>query len=359
MAQFTVYHTDPSEQLGTLAIERAALAEIDAELRTIERGKSPRELARLLGDADALLVLGAPITAEVLDAMPRCRVVVRYGVGVDTLDLEGATARDVICAHVPDFCQEEVANHALLLMLAVVKTLIPLDAAIRAGDWRRGSFAPMQHLHGQTLGLVGCGHIARAMAKRGRALSMELAGYDPYIDAGVAEAAGITLLPSLEALLERSDVVSVHTPLSADTRHLIDAAALARMKPSAYLINTSRGPVIEEAALVHALRHGVIAGAGLDVFEQEPPAADSALRTMANVVLTPHSASYSDYAFALLSRRVAQSAVHVLTGHWPRFVANPGVRERLELQPCPDPPTDFSPRPFRPGAGSPARGRGR
>ena len=341
MARFTVYHSDVSDQLEGLQREREFLSEIDADLRVIEPGKSPQELAPLLGDADAVLVVSAPITAEVLDAMPKCRVVVRYGVGVDTLDLEAATKRGVICAHVPDFCQEEVANHALLLMLAVVRKLVPLDTAIRAGDWRRGSFAPMQQLHGQTLGLVGCGHIARAFAKRAQALSMQIIGYDPYLDVSLAEAAGITLRPSLETVLEDSDVVSIHTPLTPETHHLLDAAALGRMKPSAYLVNTSRGPVIEEVALVEALRQGVIAGAGLDVFEQEPLVADSPLRGLEGVVLTPHSASYSDYAFALLARRVAQSAMHVLTGHWPRFVANAGVREKLDLLPCPDPPAGF------------------
>ena len=340
MAKFTVYHSDSSPS-SAMTIEREGLAPIDAELRIVESGKSAQELATAMTDADAVLVSRAPITAAVLDSMPNCKVVVRYGVGVDTLDLDAAAERGVICAHVPDFCQEEVSNHALMLMLAAVKKLIPLDRAIREGDWRRGGLAPMQHLHGQTLGLVACGHIARAFAKRGQALSMRVVAYDPYVDEATAAAAGIELIPSLDQLLTESDVVSLHPPLTPQTRHMIDAAALDRMKPTAYLINTSRGPVVDQPALVDALRSGAIAGAGLDVFEPEPLAQNSPLRDMDNVVLMPHSASYSDFAFDLLSRRVAQSAVHVLTGHWPRFVANSAVREKLDLQPCPDAATDF------------------
>ena len=337
MARFTVYHSDASPQFGDFAIERQVLARVDAELRLVQRGPSGAELARRLHDAHALLVGGAGITAEILDAMPNCRVVVRYGVGVDTLDLDAATERAIVCAHVPDFCVDEVANHALLMMLALVKRLIPLHRTLREGDWRRGSLAPMQQLHGQTLGLVACGRIARAFAVRARTLSMRVIGFDPYLGPAVAQEAGIELVPSLHDLLHQADVVSIHTPLTAETRRLIDAPALAAMKPTAYLINTSRGPAVDEAALIACLASGGIAGAGLDVFETEPLSASSPLRSLDNVVLTPHSASYSDHAFRLLSRRVAESAADVLTGHWPRFVANPAVRDRLDLRPSAHP----------------------
>lgn len=337
MARFVVYHSDASPRFGDYQIERDTLAAIDAELRLIPPGQTAAELATLMPDADAVIVGGAPITAAVLDGMPNCKVVARYGVGVDTLDLDAAAARGVICAHVPDFCMEEVGNHALLLMLAAVKKLVVLDRTVRAGTWRPPTLAPMQHLHGQTLGLVACGNIAQAFAKRAHALSMRVIGYDPYLDPARAQAAGIELVPTLGDLLAQSDVVSVHTPLNPETRHVINAETLAAMKPSAFLINTSRGPTVDQAALVDALQRGRIAGAGLDVFEEEPLPADSPLLALDNVTLTPHSASYSDEAFRLLSRRVAQSAVHVLSGQWPRFVANPAVRARLDLAPCPDP----------------------
>jgi D-3-phosphoglycerate dehydrogenase len=333
MADHIIYHSDASQNFGDFSIEREQMARVAGELRLVEPRKPAAELATLMTDADAVIVGGAPITAEVLDSMPNCKVVVRYGVGVDTLDLEAATERGVICAHVPDFCWEEVANHALMLMLATVKNLVPLDRAVRDGTWRPGPLAPMQQLHGQTLGLVAAGHIAQAMAKRGTALSMRVIAFDPYIDPDLAAAAGIEIVPTFDALLAESDVVSVHTPLTEDTRHIIDATALRKMKPTAYLINTSRGPAVDEVALVDALERGEIAGAGLDVFETEPLAASSALTEMDNVVLTPHSASYSDFAFRLLSRRVGESVVDVLSGHWPRFVANQGMLAKADLQP--------------------------
>ena len=333
MASFIVYHSDASPAFGDYSIEREQLDRIDAELRLIEPRKPAPELATLMNDADAVIVGGAPITAAVMESMPNCKVVVRYGVGVDTLDLEAATEQGIICAHAPDFCMEEVGNHALMLMLATVKRLVPLDRAVRGGTWRPGPLSPMPHLHGQTLGLVACGNIAQALAKRAAALSMRVIGFDPYIDPELAQAAGIELVPTLPDLLAQSDVVSVHAPLSDETRHIIDAAALAAMKPTAHLVNTSRGPTVDEVALVDALERGEIAGAGLDVFEQEPLRADSPLTAMDNVVLTPHSASYSDFAFQLLSRRVGESVVDVLSGHWPRFVANKGILNALELEP--------------------------
>ncbi len=337
MARFTVYHTGRTDMPP---VEQEILAAVGAEIRLIAPEKPAAELAALMPDADAVLVIYAPITAEVLDGMPNCKVVVRYGVGVDTLDLDAATERGVICAHVPDVNRREVANHALMLMLAVTRKLIVQDRAIRDGGWTIGALAPTPELYEQTLGLVACGPIARLLAERARALSMRVIGYDPYADPARAVAAGIELLPSLEEVLSRSDVVSVHAPHTPETEHMIDAAALARMKPSAHLLNTARGPVIDEAALIAALQSGTIAGAGLDVFEHEPMAADNPLRSMDNVVLTPHTAHYSDRSRATVARRVAESAAHVLTGHWPRFVANKGVLDKLDLKPCPDPPDD-------------------
>lgn len=338
MATYRVYHSDANPGVfADYPIERQQLRRVDAELELIGANKSAEELATLMTDAHAVIVGSAPITDEVLASMPQCKVVARYGVGLDTLDLDAATEHGVVCAHVPDFCMEEVANHALLLLLSAVKKVVPLDRAVRDGTWRAGSLSPMAHLHGQTLGLVACGNIAQAMAKRARALSMRVIGFDPYVSAEAVETAGIELVPTLEVLLHEADVVSVHAPLTEQTRHIIDAAAFAQMKPSAFLVNTSRGPTVDEEALIEALREGRIAGAGLDVFEHEPLPGDSPLTEMDNVVLTPHSASYSDFAFQLLSRRVGESVVDVLSGHWPRFVANPAIRERLELKPTSHP----------------------
>ena len=333
MPDYIVYHTDcATSTFGDYPIEREVLSHIGAELRLIPPGKTAAELCTLMNDADAIIVSKAPITGAVLDSMPKCKVVVRYGVGLDTLDLGAAAERGVICAHVPDFCAEEVSNHALMLMLAVAKKTIMLDGWVRDGSWRPRSLAPMVHLHGQTLGLIACGNIAQAFARKAQALQMQVLAYDPYLDPARAAALNIALVSSLDELLVQSDVVSIHAPLTPETRHLINAATLAQMKPSAYLLNTARGLIVDEQALIAALQKGQIAGAGLDVFEQEPLPADSPLTGMDNVVLTPHSASFSDYAFQLLSRRVAESVVDVLEGYWPRFVANPAVRDKVQLQ---------------------------
>ena len=334
MSKYTVYHTDiATSTFGDYPIEREILTRGGAELRLIQPHKTADELCTLMADADAIIVSKAPITAAVLDSMPNCKVVVRYGVGLDTLDLDAAAERGVICAHVPDFCAEEVSNHALMLMLAAVKKVVLLDRWVRDGSWRPRSFTPMQHLHGQTLGLIACGNIGRAFARKAQALNMQVLAYDPYCDPAQAQTLGIRLLSNLNELLAQSDIVSVHAPLTGETRHMINAEALAAMKPSAYLLNTARGPIVDQQALIAALQSGQIAGAGLDVFEQEPLPADSPLTSMENVVLTPHSASYSDYAFQLLSRRVAESVIDVLEGYWPRFVANPAVREKVQLKP--------------------------
>ena len=336
MARFTVYHTSA---ITVPRVEQEAVAALDGELRIIAPGKSAAELATVMPDADCMLVGLAPITAEVLAGAPNCKVVVRYGVGVDNVDLDAATAQGVVVAHVPDVHRREVANHTIMLLLASTRKLIPQDRAIRAGGWSIGPLAPTPRLYEQTLGLVACGHIAREVAKRAHAMSMRVIGYDPYVDRKLTDEAGIEMIDALPDLLAQSDVVSIHAPTTDETRHMIDAAAFAQMKDTAHLINTARGPVVDGAALVQALQSGAIAGAGLDVHEPEPLPVDSPLRSMDNVVLTPHSAYYSDYATGILIGRAAESMVHVLTGHWPRFVANKGVLGKLDLKPCPDPPS--------------------
>ena len=331
MSQYRVYHSDVRKDPNAHGIEREQLARIDADLVFIPRGKGARELAQLMTNADAIIVAQAPITRQVLTSMPNCKAVVRYGVGVDTLDLEAATECGVVCAHAPDFCLEEVANHTLMLLLAAAKRLPVLDRSIRSKGWLPNPMGPVPHFHGQTMGLIACGNIARAFAQRCRALSLKVLGHDPYLDDGTAREAGIKLV-DLDDLLARSDFISVHLPLTEKTRHMVNADVLAKMKSTAILINTSRGPVVDEVALIDALEKGVIAGAGLDVFEVEP-LPHSPLTTMDNVVLTPHVASTSDFAQELIARRVGESVVDVLSGHWPRFVANKGILDRLDLKP--------------------------
>ncbi|MPZ99426.1 MAG: C-terminal binding protein [Dehalococcoidia bacterium] len=328
---FLVVHADAVDEAAFM-IERQIIEAAGGVLR-LSRSATEDERITALREADAVLVSAAQMTPRVCQGLDRCKLIVRYGVGLDSLDIPAATDCGIVIAHFPDFCQPEVANHALMLLLASAKKLVPLDRAVRSGQWRPGPLGPMQHITGQTLGLVAYGNIARFFAKRARSLDLEILAYDPYVPDEVFAADGVERASSLDALLERSDYVSVHTPLTPETHHLMGAAQFRAMKPTAYLINTSRGPVVDEAALVDALRAGEIAGTGLDVFEQEPLPGSSPLAEMENVVLMPHSASYSDRAFDTMKRRVGETVVDVLVnGRWPEFVPNRAtVRPRVAL----------------------------
>jgi D-3-phosphoglycerate dehydrogenase len=236
----------------------------------------------------------------------------------------------IVVANVPDASVEEVSNHALALLLACSRKVTLLDRALRAGTWSHTLFPPMGTLYGQTLGLVGFGRIARAPARKAQALQMRVLAADPLVPELEVRRANAELV-DLDRLFAESDFVSLHAPLVTETRHFSGAAQLHAMKSSAYLINTARGPLIDQTALVEALQAGGIAGAGLDVFEQEPLAADDPLLHLPNVVLTPHSAAYSDTGIRELRRRTGEAAADVLRGVWPRGVANADVTPRYPL----------------------------
>ena len=324
--RYLVVHAD-ADAGGDYGEERSWVESAGAEFR-LNNAREEEALIANLRDADVVLVNAAPITRRVMEAMPRCRCVVRYGVGVDNVEVAAATELGIVVANVVDFCTEEVANHALLLLLACAKRLLPLDADMRAGHWRRTPLAGMPPIWGQTLGIIGLGNIGRSLARKALALQMTLLGYDPYVQPQTLD--GVRLV-GLRELLAQSDFVSVCAPLTAETRHLIGAAELALMKPSAILINTARGPLVDEAALVEALRSGRLAAAGLDVFEEEPLPADSPLLGLANVVLTPHTAGISEASVRRVKTEVGQAAAAVLSGRWPKSVVNPNVRPRVAL----------------------------
>ncbi|MDQ3674570.1 MAG: C-terminal binding protein [Gemmatimonadota bacterium] len=283
---------------------------------------SPAELVDHVHGADGLIVPSVPVTARVIEAMPGCRGIVAASIGFDHIDLAAATGRGILVANVPDFCIREVANHTMGLLLTCVRKIALLNTAMHAGRWDRTVFHPMAPIHGETLGLVSFGRIARQVALRARAFELELLAYDPYVDAAIAAEYGVALVP-LDELLRRSDYVSVHAPRTASTRHLIGRREIGLMKPTAMLFNTGRGGVIDEAALVAALRAGQIAGAGLDVFEQEPIAPDHPFRGMENVVLTPHAGGYSESSIQTVRRSAAEEMARILTGELPRNLVNP------------------------------------
>jgi D-3-phosphoglycerate dehydrogenase len=298
--------------------ERAVLDGHDVELRVLQC-RVPEEVADQAGDADVLINQYVPITGEVLDALPRCRLVVRYGVGVDNVDVEAAEARGVWVANVPDYGRDEVADHTLALALALLRGVVTLDRSVRDGAWDLEAARPLRRLATLTYGVVGCGAIGVAVARRAAGLGMRVLGYD------------LDRVPSdppiervgLEELLEAADLVSLHAALTPASHHLIGAAALARMRPTAYLVNTARGGLVDASALLAALEAGELAGAALDVFEQEPPdELGWRLARHPRVVATPHAAWYSEEAFHTLKTEVAREALRVLQGGQPRSPVN-------------------------------------
>jgi len=284
------------------------------------------DLAR---DADAAIVQYAPLTARVFGELRRCRVVARYGIGVDNIDVAAASEHGIWVTNVPGFCATELAEHALAFILLFARRLTRLDRSVRAGQWDAiGVMRPTRRLAELTLGLVGFGRVGREVAARARAFGLTVVATAPHTSAETMAEYGVGKV-SLDQLLERADFVSLHLPLTAASRHLIDGKRFGQMKPSAYLINTSRGPIVDETALIAALQTGQIAGAALDVLEREPPASDHPLLALENVVITPHAAYFSDDALAFLQTAVAQEVVRVLGGELPRSPVNPGISARV------------------------------
>ena len=308
-------HTDADPERVAAALETKLLGEAGIDVRG-RRCRSEEEVIELASQADVILNGLVPITRKILEAVGRCKAVARYGVGYDNVDLDAATEQGIAVIHVPDYCAEEVSNHVMAFLLAWAKQLVPFDSAIHQGEWDHRFVPKVQSVHQQTLGIVGVGRIGIAVADKARAFSMHVVAYDPYVPP--------------EALAQ-SDYVTIHAPLTPATQHLIGVEELKAMKETAFLINTSRGPVVDEAALVQALQEGWIAGAGLDVFESEPLPADSPLRAMANVVMTPHTASQSPLATIRLRTRIAEEVVRALNGEFPLNVANPAVKAKARL----------------------------
>jgi D-3-phosphoglycerate dehydrogenase len=304
----------------SVAIERRIVEDAGLGLE-LRQCRTEEEVAAACRDAAGLIVQYAPITRAVLSSLPRCRVVVRYGVGTDTVDIDAATDVGVAVCNVPDYGVEEVSDHALALLLALGRGIVTLDRAVRGGDWSLASAPGVRRLRGRVLGLVGLGRIGRAVARKAVALGLEVVAHDP---AAAPPAPGVTPV-GLDELLARSDFVSLHAPLQPATRHLFDDAAFRRMKPGAFLINTARGGLVDTDALTRALAEGRLAGAGIDVLEQEPIAPDHPLLEQPNCLLTPHAGWFSQDAFAELKTKAAQEAVAVVTGAVPRYCLNPQV----------------------------------
>jgi D-3-phosphoglycerate dehydrogenase len=307
----------------SIEIERDVLAPIGAELVLAQRGDE-EELVRLAPGADAILTCWQKVTARVLDAAQRCRIVARYGIGLDNIAVDRATELGILVTNVPDFCLDEVSDHAMALLLTAARRVAAFADETRQGVWNPAAGRALPRLRGQTLGLIGFGAIARTLVPKALGFGLEVIAYTPRLRAD-EPMPGVRAVAGLDELLARADYVSVHAPLTPETRGMIGAAQLGRMKPTAWLINTSRGPIVDEVALVDALRSGRIAGAALDVFAAEPPAADHPLLSLPNTIVTPHVAFASEAAVRDLQRRAAERVAEALRGELPRNVVNPAV----------------------------------
>jgi D-3-phosphoglycerate dehydrogenase len=262
------------------------------------------------------------VTGDAIRAATGCRVVGRYGVGVDNIDVPAATALGIPVTYVPDYCVDEVSEHTLALTLALLRKVAIADRRVRGGEWSAKALEPIRRIRGLIFGTVGFGRIARAAAAKAAAIGMEVVAHDPFVDADAIAAAGARPAGTLTELLETADVVSLHVPMTAENRHLIGAAELARMRPDAVLVNTARGGLVDTAAVLAALRAGQIAGAGLDVLETEPPTWSEGLADEPNLIVTPHIAFYSEQSLVDLKRKAAEAVAAVLTGAQPAAVAN-------------------------------------
>jgi D-3-phosphoglycerate dehydrogenase len=312
--------------------EERVLRPMGIDLRVVT-SRDRGDLRAALVPADAVMSQFARLDADMIAAMPRCLAIVRYGVGYDGVDVAAATKAGICVVNVPDYGTEEVALHALSLLLAVHRRLTRYDAALREGRWMQGTqiTPPIHRLHGLTLGIVGLGRIGRTVASYAVPLGLRVCAYDPYLTPAAASDAG-TVLVDYTTLLRQSDFVTFHTPLNKETRHLLGEAELRLTKEGAAVINTSRGPVVDTAALARALHEGRLAGAGLDVFEEEPVPLDHPLRSAPNTILTPHVAWYSEESMRALKRGVAEEVARVARGEWPRSVINIEVREKARLR---------------------------
>jgi D-3-phosphoglycerate dehydrogenase len=307
----------------SLDVEKKILGDL-AELVPMQT-KKPDDFIAQAADCDALLnTYAGPITADVMAKMPKCRIIARYGIGVDTIDLDAATAAGIIVTNNPTYCIEEVAEHTMALLLDSARKIAFYDRLVRSGQWAVPPGKPLYRLVGRTLGLVGFGNIARQVAARAAAFGMKVIYADPFVKEGQFKEPGRKV--ELDELYRESDFISVHPPLTKDTRGMINDAAFSKMKPGAIIINCARGPVIDTAALVKALDARKIAGAALDTTDPEPLPDPHPLRGRDNVIINPHVAWYSETAMVGLQAGAPNEVKRVLSGEWPVNVVNRAVK---------------------------------
>ncbi len=295
----------------------------------INADKYPRDQAwAMCADADAVMVRRMTVTREMIGQLRKCQLLVRYGIGVDIIDLAAATERGIIVSHVPNYCQDEVSTQAICLMLACVRHLLPTVDAVRRGGWDVHTGDPIYRLAGKTVGLVGFGTLGQTVARKLQGWNLHICATDPYVDPDIAQSLNVKLVP-FEMLLRSADILSVHAPLLPETTHLMNDAAFGLVKPGAIFVNTARGAIVDEAALLRAVERRHINCAGLDVCETEPLPLSSPLRLHPRIVVTDHIAWYSEESQLDLQRSASQEVARVCAGKLPEAIANPEVLAKL------------------------------
>ena len=319
--RFSVALTDP--RWSNLQCEEEHLGDI-ADLQRFYC-QSEEELILNCSNADALLVTYAPVTRRVIGSLKKCKVISVYAIGLDMVDVQAATEAEIAVTNVPEYCIEEVCDHAMALLLAAARNIVLYhQSVVKDSQWNCRVAPPMHRLRGRILGLIGFGKIPRAVAVRAKPFGLRMMAFDPYVSATDFEKAGV-VKAELDDLLRQSDFVSIHAPLTPETKGLINLDRFRMMKSNAVIISTSRGPIIDERALVKALDEGWIAGAALDVLEIEPPAKENPLMHRTNVIITPHAGFFSEEAVEELRSTAARNVRRILTGQGPENLVNPGT----------------------------------
>lgn len=307
-----------------MVVEKPILSALDADVICLHELDSPHA-QEVLAKADALVITLQKATAQLMDLMPKCKLISRLGVGLDNIDIPAATERGIWVTNVPDYGVDEVSTHAAALMLSLMRGIPQLVNNTRSGKWDASVARPFRRFSEQTVGVMGFGRIGRAFATKAKGFGPRVIAYDPLIDAATIQANGAQAV-DLDTIFKESDFISLHLPLTPDTKHIVNAVSLAMMKPTAYIINTARGGLIDEAALLAAIRAGKLRGAGLDVLSAEPPPKDNpvlaALLQEERVFITPHFAWYSEEAMIDMRARGADEVVRILSGQSPRSPVN-------------------------------------
>lgn len=325
-AKMKVYLTD--SEFPDYIYEKLEIEKVGGSIERLSC-KTEEDIIKYCQDAVGLIVQYAPITKHVLESLPNLKVVSRMGIGVDNIDIEAATKLGIYVSNVPDGSLEEVSSHALALLMALSRKITVLNNTVKVDkNWNMQPAIPIRRFTIQTLGFLSFGRIAQRLAEKAKPLGLKMIAYDPYLPENIAKQYDVKLV-DIETVLEQSDYISIHSPLTKETRHLINIEALKKMKNTAYLINTGRGPIIDEKALIEALKTKEIAGAGLDVLETEPIENDNPLLEMENVIITPHVAWYSDEALIDIRSKVAKGVAEVISGTIPKYLVNKNVKAKI------------------------------